>query len=68
MKHLDAITPTVEEEEEMAGEEILLGEGLADQSGEAVEAFPEVDGAGVEENPHGVRQADHEGSSVLADV
>jgi hypothetical protein len=64
MKHLDAITPAVEEEEEMTGEEILLGKGLADDPGEAVEAFPEVHGAGVEENPHGVREADHEGSSV----
>src|SRR5262249_35616280 len=54
---------SVEEEEEMAGEEVLLREGLADESGEAVEAFSEVHGAGVEEDPHGMREAQHEGTS-----
>ena len=39
MKHLDAITSSVEEEEEMTGEKVLLGEGLADESGEAVERW-----------------------------
>jgi hypothetical protein len=67
MKHLDAITPAVEEKEEMAGKEVLLGKGLADESGEAVEAFSEVHGIGVEENAHGMREAQHEGSSQVAD-
>src|SRR4051812_31786611 len=67
MKHLDAITSSVEEEEEMAGEEILVGEGLADESGQTIEAFSEVHGLGVEEDPHGVREVQHEGSSRVAD-
>jgi hypothetical protein len=57
VKDLDAIASAVEEEEEMAGEKILLGETLADESGEAVEAFSEVDSGCVEENPQGMREA-----------
>src|SRR4051794_32833914 len=50
MKHLDAITASVEEEEEMAGEQVLFGEDLADEPGEAVEALSEVHGLGVQED------------------
>jgi hypothetical protein len=59
MKHLDTITSSVEEEKEMTGEKVFLGEGLADESGETVEAFSEVHGVGVEEDPHGMREAQH---------
>jgi hypothetical protein len=39
MEQLETITPSVEKEEEMAGEEFLFGEGLADGPGEAVERW-----------------------------
>jgi hypothetical protein len=68
MKHFDAITSSVEEEEEMAGEKVLLGEGLADESGESVEAFSEVHGVGVEEDPYGMREAQHEDSPKVIEV
>ena len=45
---LDAISAAVDEEEEMAVEEVLT-EALLDEAREAVEALPHIDGSGAEE-------------------
>jgi hypothetical protein len=52
IEDLDAIPAAVDEEEEMAVEEVLA-EAFLDQPGEAVEALPHVDRSGAEERADG---------------
>jgi antitoxin component of MazEF toxin-antitoxin module len=52
VEYLDAIPAAVDEEEEMAVEEILA-EALRDEAREAVEALPHVDRSGAKERADG---------------
>src|SRR5271157_5351461 len=58
IKHLDAIPAAVDEEEEMAGQEVLA-EAFLDQPREAIEALAHVSGPGAEKNAHGRGEYDH---------
>jgi hypothetical protein len=59
VEDFDAITPAVEEEEEMTRKGILA-EVFADDGGERIEAFAQVDRGDMEEDPHGIWEADHD--------
>jgi hypothetical protein len=52
IEDLDAIPAPVEEEEEMAGQEVLA-EAILDQSREAVKTFAHVGRSGAEKHAHG---------------
>jgi hypothetical protein len=58
LEDLDAISPPIDEEEDMTGQGILA-EALLDQPGEAVEAFAHVGGPGAEDDPDGGGERDH---------
>jgi hypothetical protein len=62
IKDLDPIPATVEEEEEMAGQELLV-EAFLDQAGKAVEALAEIDRSCAEEGPDGRGKHDHDEAS-----
>src|SRR4051795_11780319 len=58
VEDLDAISASVDEEEEMAGQGVLA-EALLDQPAEAVEALAQVGGPGAEEDADGGGEHDH---------
>ena len=58
VEDLDPIPAAVEEEEEMAGQEVLA-EAFLDQAREAVEALAHVGGPRAEEDPDGRGEHDH---------
>ncbi len=58
IKHLDAISAAVDEEEEMAGQEVLA-EAFLDQPRETVEALAHVCGSSTEEDADGRGEHDH---------
>ena len=62
VEDLDPIPATVEEEEEMTGQQVLA-EAFLNQAGKAVEALAEVGRPRTEENPDGRGEQDHEVAS-----
>jgi hypothetical protein len=52
IEDLDPISSAVEEEEEMAGQDVLT-EALLDQSGKAVKSFTQIGRSGAEEHADG---------------